>query len=359
MSHISEHSQIDCKSKCSYCLMCNYTKEDILKRKLFIVRIENETNKFRVYNSYSVFREDTADDKVNSYHEVILDFMPQRFRVDLDIPEIHTYKSTDSDDIKKQNMRNIVSIIADMKHHLTEVFMQTYTVADNIEWCVTLTKRRKLQSKYVEDPDYAFAKDHLGIHITSKNYMAANQNESKLFMNAYCEDSENQIPHIIGFIDKNINKKIQNWRIVNFSKFNKRDRIKRLYSVDCEDAHCVITNQQDCTILPILQKNIITINKFGTMSATNTVDDFLQIGKLNIRIDKQKIMDEINARMSTIERESFHHPSFSVSNGFVYVNFLRIKSSFCDICNRVHDNENSLYYVIYGQKIKKHCMRAK
>lgn len=352
MSYLSEHYKAKCKNydTCNNnCVLCRYSEQEILNRRLFIVRAEysKEKNMFQVYPNYATF----ASSKLNkdiAYHEVIFDFMPQRFRADIDL--------------EYDIITDMQQVVADGILRLTNAFYIYYgslSISEDIEWTVT----RVYDFNYYHYKAYNNKRKNpimkVGFHITSVNYMAPNQSEFKNFMNIYCNNPKSLGYKDYIYFDKNIGKKIQNWRIVNSGKLGKSNRVKKIWQDGFYGEETTIVTNRYNTLhhgkeiepMPIMQnKQLLNIYD----------DDYENTFQQDINNEYKDILTEImNAHMSELDKESFVNPRFTKQNKVIYINFTRTKPSFCDICEREHMNENSLYFIYNttNNMIKKLCLR--
>lgn len=139
---------------------------------------------------------------------MVFGFLPQRLKFDIDFPVNKSYSddNVDDNDNVEDNVYDILDMIINV---IMDVFYETYSLPYNINLTreqilltdsIGLNKKRELK--------YSF-------HIILYTYSVLNNNEAKVFTSKVLE---NLPKHVYPFVDPQVNKSIQNFRIIGSHK---------------------------------------------------------------------------------------------------------------------------------------------
>lgn len=306
-------------------LVCDISRSVSLNE-LFIVRFEQD-HKYKTNNYYMVLQNfDQYKSMVLNlelstrvFHEIILEHSPQRFKIDVDFPD--DILSTEISIVRDE-------IINKTKYICSNILSLQYDVPTNV--CVCTSRGISTTNKI-----------KTGYHITIGGILyAANVH--------VCREFNDMLISMLSansakYIDRGTSKSIQNWRLIHSCKLGQPQRVKHITTINSSDIDAVINksgwSSSKLIVIPSLIRNIPTV-----------LPQVKYIPKINLT-DKQ--IDNLFVLMNKDEQESFIYDSTHDN----IINFRRIKPSYCDICSRQHDNENSLYFIAVHNKFIKKCRR--
>ncbi len=336
---MNKYYSITCKTpKCGTCIACKYTKQKIIENKPFIVRIETintDINHFLIFKDYEEYAKDTVNINKDTMaiHEVIFAFASQRLKIDIDFKPF----------AKTIDCSKYFTMMEMLIDYLEQTFNTIYghLILDPIKWCICVSRG------FVNDNEYK-----IGYHITSKNYLSPDLEDVKNFSDKLKSIlTENNRHELIDVIDWNTNKLVQNWRILGSGKKSgdtiiRKKRIQR-DTDKYDDSYAIITYKGESEILPkIVKKHNIAPASYDDSNMTVTSNDKVNL----IALAKSKMTPE--------ELQAFTAPVFNSSKGRVYINYTRIHSSYCEICEREHEKDNTLYFfATSANNVIKRCLR--
>jgi hypothetical protein len=287
----------------------NYSMSTLMKK--FVVN-DSKEKLYHVFSSPKDYFEyqATIPPELRTHHEVIFGFMPQRLKFDIDAPVNELQTLGDPSVVIKTVINNIIDAII-------MAFYTTYG-KDLFEDDFIYFK-----SMHVDEPKFSF-------HIILKKAVI-NSDNARIFT-SYVFSMLNKNYH--KFLDAGVNKSVQCFRLINCRKENSI-RVKTLLTpIDIYET--LITNVASCEIMPEL--NIIAADTQQISANSDDIETALEIAK--------DIVAPFRFRKESCSKLIFD----------------RKYSSMCEICDRIHDTENTL--VLYLQhdpsgiiKIYQYCRR--
>lgn len=272
------------------------------------------TNQYTVFSSHLEFETWYMSQKDKHYHEIIFGFQEQRIKFDIDIdnPEV--------------NGMSIVSSIIDIA---IEVITELYLCIDDIY----LSKNDFIVTDSSGITSKGFKQSY---HIILYTYAVHNNCEAK-----YVSDSIiKQVPDSYKkFIDSNVNKSIQSFRLLYSTKCNS-DRIKK------------ISNKFNTFQGSLLDTLIVPFQGIKVLSQLCEIDEN----------DVTEIDDILTQNIIKIIRP------FNILDGHKYrdtknnsINFDRVKPTHCNLCDEIHHKDNSLVvmYDVTSGNIYEFCRQSK
>jgi hypothetical protein len=342
-------------------IICAYTHEQICE--LLIVRHETERAQlfyaFKTYDEFVAFRETIAPSE-RVFHEVIAAFQPQHLKFDID--------KTDYENHSRQMELAIGEIMRIIKKTYREKYVEIISYADennNLDWApadlefaIAITKHdKKYRNRHVIVSNIHFPNIK---HITNfYNY----------FINSLSAGARS-------LIDEQVNKQIQNWRIIGSCKLGKPAQIK--YSDSIYDSPCDTLVAHRSTInfprresklityllVPRVMQNLADItmyiaDKDAYGGGDDDDDDTEDVVRSIYTSDAPPELNNCIAIMSPEERRSHKYRDTTINGAKKYINFMRILPSFCNKCGRTHDKDSTLYFaVLANSRIYKCCRHA-
>ena len=316
-------------------------------RERFIVYDEKK-NRYYVFDSFATYQHFAPDVKISDrcFHEVIFGRLPQKlkFDVDMDLQKIEQFEMQDSpgeiseitdviiddmeiydflDSIEIKELKTPSSIEMKAKH-IIETIIQT------IKDAFFLTYGMELDSIIVCESTNINIK--YSYHLIIDKFFVDNNEEAKEFTYRFLK----LLPQSYhSFVDKGVNKSLQNFRLVGCQKDNNQNRIKTITS-DHDEFSTVITNVIDCSQLPSITSSVSK----ETLQITMPKEDFDAILKI--------------AR----PHSNGHEFKSQYGNMFIYK---RLRSTYCSFCERNHDSDNTFIVSIINTKgtitVFKSCRR--
>ena len=290
-----------------------YPYDDLLKKVIF----RNEkTNKFIVFDARDDFLDYYRKMEDKHLHEVIIG--NQHFKLDIETEDLISEKDMD------EFMNNLIDITI-------EVLESSYLDIDPI-----YIDRKDLlvySSCGPTDLDKFKWSYHL-VYFTKA--MIDNREVAELTLRIVEQVKEQLHETKSKYIDIGVNKSIQNFRFINSCKVGSK-RIKTL------TGKFNTFNEKDLWLIHFVKANI------GTYILKSIIES-KSVGNSS--------MGNINMDNATISIAK----NYGITLGFIYrnmngtiMNFNRTKPSMCNICERIHDNENSLRLNIRGDSIVEYC----
>lgn len=290
-------------------LLNNYEYEE-LKNKVIIQ--SSKYNEVLLFENIIEFLEFNENLKDKIYNEVIFYDDVQKFKLDIDL---------------KDNTFDELYEILDINKLLNDCVNTVFEIINCNKF------------KY-----YIFDSSDVDLNIISKHvvfdFYLHNSHDSKILYNEMIDILSNTYDNkTLSIIDNSVYKNIQNFRLPYHRKINsnryKIDEINKRLNI----TRGMIKNYNDENI------HVINLDKLHNKYS----NDSKQTQEIDI---EQHIIDEV-LRISKKHTESFKLRAI-VSNKII---FNRITKSYCEICEREHENENSLYIIIYDNKFRIYCRR--
>jgi len=311
-----------------------FTTKEALKEKI-IIRNEHKNNYivFNTYDDYISHWKATPNNE-KCFHEVIFGFKEQKIKFDLDI--LCDFDAVEGDVKDAEGSNNDEQTYTTPDHLIYEIntiieviitqFYNLYNIHINYDNIILTSSSGHISSKKWK---YSF-------HIIINNYLV-NDNDDAIYFTACVY--KNLSEDLQKYIDINVNKKIQNFRLLGCKK-SASLRVKKICDEEGFNAKLknisykdtIITNSDNCIVLPKIN---------------NIESPHLPVKAIN---DKY-----IDAAIQWVEKNNLvNDHKIRCINGNI-ISYNRINNiEKCRICNRVHDNDNSLY--IRVQLIKKNVI---
>ena len=282
----------------------SYTKNQILSKTI----IRNELNNhYFVFNTKEEFSKWYTDQDIKHYHEVIIGSKIQRLKFDIDI------------------MDTIVNVI-DIKKVMTTIIDTIISTIHGLYYCIDDIVLSYKDFIVTDSSGCINEKYKHSYHIILYTYGLANYIEAK-----YITDNviDNLPEDYKKYIDRSINKKLQNFRILFSSKRNS-DRYKTI-------CNKFITNS-DVTLLDTLILPFVGIKVLSKLCEEENLSDNEENIDDNDDIDNETVKKIINAS-KTYNILDGHKIRDIKGNS---INFDRMYPTHCYICNEIHHKDNSL-----------------
>lgn len=275
----------------------------------------DKTRRYRFFPDTNQFWDWYRKQDKPMYHEIILGHVSQRLKFDIDakkadvkamgmkVPEGNEWETTHTNDptkVMKYLMNELIEAILDVFYRLH--FIKTGYVLGREHLAI-------LSSCGPEKYSY---------HIIVMPYAVANNTEARHFTNVLMEYLGESCPQIARFVDTNVNSTVQGFRLTGSSKHD-NDRVKRVIgSVVMENT--LVVNHDNLPILP---------------TCTAVEEKLVHIGTE----DTEKVLNVVK-RAGLMNAFEFYE---RIDNLFI---FRRLGPSFCQICRRQHDNDNTLMVLV-------------
>lgn len=272
-----------------------YSESDIVFKT--IVRNE-KTNKFIVFNSKNSFLEFYNKQTVKHYHEVIMGNQVQRFKMDIDI-------------------NNTIDNVNDFINELIDIIITTFNDEyQKINDTIYLSHNDII---ITDSSGYDGSKHKYSYHIIVFTYGLLNNKECKYLTNIIV----NKLPlEYRDYIDNNVNKNIQNFRITDSTKLSS-NRVKKISDLFNSNNNVSLL---DTLIVP--DSSIKILKAFCNDTDVDTND---------IIIDDVLFKQIIEKIPSSI---TFGHSIRKINNNSILYN--RDIPTHCTICDEIHHRDNSL-----------------
>lgn len=307
-----------------------------------IIRDEFNNN-YKVFDTWDMFWTfvDSIPIQERCFHEVIMGKKPQKIKFDLDVElnklnhltlqEIETITNIsyndefdDLDNINESILESKVKMYIILKYILSIILDQMYIQyfeSDNI--IITTKSFVILDSSGYTSIEQSTNQYKFSYHIILTSYAVSNYEEAKyISTNIY-----NNIHKTLQFVfDIGVNKSIQNFRLIDSTKPNQSRFLKStsdddLYNVD-------IATRKNSVICPTVMPTMLT-NKYNNKHINSKLsDDYID--------EAVKLVCKAAEENGLLDAHQFR----DVSNMLFMFN--RIYPSMCNICKRVHDNDNTL-----------------
>lgn len=284
------------------------TIESLGKR--FVVRNSLE-NKYYVFDDMNSFSDyfDKLDDSNKCFHEVIIGKRPQRIKFDIDAVESllsSCVKSASENDPEFDIIGGSEdALLQDIDEAICNSFYVAYQKIITPDDILTTTST-------AYDPECKEIK--YSYHKVIKGYYVESNIEAANYVSEYF--TKFLRPDFHPIIDFYVYKSIQNFRIVYNHKENS-DRVKVPVGEHLGLTQYLVQNIEGCLLLP-------------KKMARDSVSNFDQTHLTNNDINKAVALANIGG----------DHTIRKINGGLI--EFKRLQPSYCDLCKRKHDNDNTL-----------------
>jgi hypothetical protein len=329
----------------------SFTKDELMKK--IVIRSE-ETNKFLVFAgepAFWRFYDNIGEDK--HYHEVIFGWHPQKIKFDFD------FVSPDEDpSIEEFVKTKLLGIIIDemncMFFEKNLIFPSTKDISvcssngpiecekrdgERAEKCdgeragrcekgdgERVGRCEKGDGERVERCKFKYS-----YHIVVTTYVVANVKVAREFYNLVIQHIPQRYQNML---DKQVYKEIQNFRLVGSSKLHST-RVKTVVDYDTD------TNPHNCLITSSEGQRVLSYEEAG--NAVRNLDEAMNEGVC------------LNELLEFLKQKSYleHHQFREMRNNLIL--FDRLAPSYCHLCERVHDSDNTLMLSFNGETVIEHC----
>lgn len=286
----------------------------VRKEEVDSTKLNGIKHTFIVFPTYDDFKESIKDETNKCYHEIILGHLPQKLKIDIDLPA--DYKGNEYNLIKEIS-RTAKYIFNNMYY---DQLCDHYLISNskdskNPEVCTTISSG--LTNEGITKT---------GFHIIIKHYMVKNYCEAREFTRRLMNMLPNEYREVI---DSGVNKSIQSFRLIGCHKIGQPQRIKKLLNnIIDEEIDSVITQSNDTKVilgLPSQSTNQLPVQVIPTGNY-------------------EKIILKCAALLTEDEQKSHVFKEVFCKQDRTYISYTRILSSYCNICKRVHDKDNTLVF---------------
>lgn len=266
--------------------------------------VTNTTNRsYYVFNSIKKFKKylDKLDNKDKTYDEVIFSWMKQKIRLDIDIKIKEIPNNIENTDLFIDNLLKIILTA------IIDAFFHKYLIELD-EKDIIITSSHGTEKK--------------SFHLIIDKYYAL----TNVIVQEFVVHLVKLIPiSLRNFVDLNVYKKIQNFRMALNHKSNS-NRVKKI-----ETPHnwfdTIIQNTEGCIELKGNSENKDIEN--------------------NIEIEDVTCVDIIEFVNKT-NSEVLEHQKFRLKVNNILI-FDRKAPSFCQLCNETHHNDNTAMLLVYNE----------
>ena len=285
--------------------------------RLITIRVEGAVKAFKSFASLSDYEEYFVATKPDNrcFHEVIHGNLPQRIKFDIDAPAERIASHSDADKIALKVANTIIS-----------TFNERYEEELNKHYKPTF-KHNILITESHSTTKYSY-------HIILTDFKLANYLECKAFTEVVCDKLPVNIAgngDIQGIIDRQVDRATSNLRILGCTKKGE-SRYKRISKLcHSTDNGLIQANSKDY----VISTKYVKRGAMANASSTTIPED---------------------AATRTIELIKDLFPEFSYRNtNDNFMSFDRLRPSLCNICDQIHDKDNTLLVYRAGDAIYYKC----
>jgi hypothetical protein len=259
-----------------------------------------------------------------AYHEISYEQWPQKIFLDIDNSKIVTEKH-----ILKTYLSiiesNISNMMIDIFYHMyIDQFKEMGWNPDMIKTCITIS----LCDSDIFKP---------GVHVMIKDF-AIHQDDVVYFTTKLKEKiRKEKLEYINIDYEHMMSRGIKNLRLIGSHKCND-NRIKKLY----ESSDDMMDSFISCGY-----KYVLDPCKYSKETASKSISSSMIIPR---EVEKRCI-----ELMTEDEKKTFS--LYSMKNNFVNTRHNAGISFYCDKCERFHDNDNTLYFVVFEDRVDKRCVK--
>lgn len=357
------------------CLTCHYTKSEgrgktLDMKDLFIVRHEyyhmdgaerpqTICQAFLAFANFAAFAQyrDSIAIENRCFHEIVFKDSPQKLKFDIDNADI-TISPHAIESVKRVIIRIIRTTFLQLYGDMMGIGSCPNTI--DIVRCYSTNNGSKLNE-----------------HIIISNFYVQNAQDASLFYKQFLYNINALAPTAEKYIDKQVNKSTQNLRLIGSIKLGKPGTLKCLHpsSSNYTDADTVISARHGTPAYALLNTACVT-KKYSAMEQNNATDVLLSHkyvpGHTVIDDDDIDTSEKLDASMDEDTKrlimqcnqlikkqgESNAHIFSNIkrmSADVLLINYTRMAPSYCESCKRVHDSDNTLYFVARGINLYQKC----
>ncbi len=282
-----------------------------LKTKIII---RNEvTNRYYVFNSHNDFEKWYMTQKEKHYHEIIFGYQNQRIKFDIDIND----ENINGSEIVKYIIDTVIEVMKELYYCIEDIYLskKDFIVTDSSG----ITSKGYKQS----------------YHIILYTVAVANNYEIKNITDAVLKITPDQYKK---YIDANVNKSIQNFRLLYSTKVD-------------SNREKIISNKFDTYQGSLLDTMIVPFQGIKILSQLCEIES-----NYEDVIEDSVVKDIIKAvkPFNILDGHKFR----DIKNNMV--NFDRIKPTHCTLCDEIHHKDNSLVimYDLVSSSIYEFCRQS-
>jgi hypothetical protein len=278
----------------------NYSKKSL--KNVLVIRDE-VCGKFKIFDSIKKFEKCLYLTKEceRCFHEIIFGFVPQKLKFDIDALGVDLI-------FAKKMIKHIVKCIKD-------IFYQNYS---------TYEKKLKNRNIIITDSSGLTEKGYkYSFHIILNGFYVQNNEESKYFTELVFYMVKDQYRK---YIDLNVNSYIQNLRLPECCKYGE-SRFKKIINKTSVISDAIITYTRTCEELPNILKQESQPSLFKEKALAVLVND-----------------DVVKRAIDMADEFLDGHDFRSISGNVL--SFNRTRATLCQICERIHDKDNTAILII-------------
>lgn len=298
-----------------------YSRSEL--RNLPVIRDE-KTQKYLVFQNRKDFWDWYSSCEEKHHHEVIFGWSPQKLKFDVDVPikkikEINgrTGKDLNMSDYDSYMIDTIKTIIKTIHEEFYEEFSYLNEIFLTDEDIVVCESHGYDKNRYYK---YSY-------HIIITYAVNSNKEAQNFSDRVYSKLPE----EIQQYIDTGVNKRIQNFRLINSEKNN---RIKKLSTIFKN------VNLPCDTLITAGPEDVV-------LKTQNDIKETVTIQKENAYIDRN-----LNDILEILSEFTENHRFRECKNSTLLI-FDRINPSLCKICNEIHHKDNTMMIAIRSDKTNK------
>lgn len=332
---------------------------------------ECKPHEYRLFPSFASFYDFINNQPLNerSYHEVILGDVPQKVKIDVDI----------EGGVSSEHIQ-FISCIANLAKntffnmYYSQLCMYALEHSKNIEddnfidTCISYSGRNEINDTYsagearcndAEQKDAETIGESInifskaGFHITIKDFMVPNHFNAQEFTRRLLKAIPAEYKkdkYYFHSIDTQVNKSIQNLRLIGCNKPRQYNRIKKLdnpFKDKAIDA-CITAGGK------VLLNDVFKQDRDAGTDDDSTAVHASMTGRVSpfadvlFDLSKKELLlkNACDEQLDDDERQSHMFRNITLFKKGIYINYDRVMPSYCAICQRVHDKDNTLLFCI-------------
>lgn len=308
-------------------VLSSFTTAELIKR--FVV-FDSQNVLYYVFKNVDQFIDFylKLDPKYRTFHEVIWGTQPQKIKFDIDI-------KVDETSPAKIQPRDLLAHLLDA---IYATFFQQYCKEPT--FVITTSSAHGIKYSY---------------HVIIANYLVCNNVEVQYFTrNVMIALGEIIGPADVQYIDTTVNKSVQNFRILGSHKTQSDTRVKLPYIN--VDGHILenTTITKDMLMSTLIQgRNPANDSLYMLRSISNTPNtkQYANVSAGSATLNYTDNLIQVVGRYEPSAAHEFYRIVTSDANGAdgfpssIMLCYKRTKPSYCDICLRVHDSDNTFYVI--------------
>jgi len=290
-----------------------------------IIVWSSETKYFSIFKNVDKYLDYKNSESESYWNEVILPDRPHKFFIDLDYTAPNTVENT----------KTFQKVVAICKESIKDGFEKKYSMLVLNEEIATVYSNGISNNKYKFSANVI-----LPFHALYQSEHKKIGNIISEIFDEYLEENGINIPDTV--FDKNqINKSGRyNNRLPGCSKFGEEERPKTFKEFLFKESQLILTNCNNNEVQIVgSQKDIPEASKFGSLLKPKLISD-----------------KNIKYVASLFEKHWKKHFEYRDNNGSM-INFNRISPSYCSLCERRHEKDNTFYISINENTAYAKCFR--